>query len=127
MNINVCENPEPVREVRRIYDAVSETLGFRELRQFAGNDVIQLKVMLHALGYFRSGSAELDLSEDGLDIYGADAMEAVDGFRSAQQWGTAVNGFVDAKTIECMWERLAERGLADEVREAFLELARVRR
>jgi uncharacterized Ntn-hydrolase superfamily protein len=127
VDINVCESPEPVREVRRIYDAVSETLGFRELRQFAGNDVIQLKVMLHALGYFRSGLAELDLSQDGVDIYGADAMEAVDSFRSAQQWGTAVNGFVDAKTIERMWERLDERGLADEVREAFLELARVRR
>src|SRR5215203_1599509 len=26
-NINVCENPEPVAEMRRIYDAISKTLG----------------------------------------------------------------------------------------------------
>ena len=62
-----------------------------------------------------------------MDMYGADAMEAVDSFRSDQQWGTEVNGFVDAKTIERMWSVLDDRGLADEVREAFLELARVRR
>src|SRR5690606_6818405 len=43
VDINVCEHPAPVREMRRIYDTVSETLGFRELRQFAGNDVAQLK------------------------------------------------------------------------------------
>ena len=127
VDINVCENPEPVREVRRIYDTVSETLGFRELRQFAGNDVIQLKLMLHALGYYRSAASELPLDEAGMDIYGADAIEAVDRFRSDQQWGTAVNGYVDARTIERLWSRLEERGLADEIREALLEIGRVRR
>jgi uncharacterized Ntn-hydrolase superfamily protein len=29
VNINVCEHPRPVAELRRIYDTASETLGFR--------------------------------------------------------------------------------------------------
>ena len=53
VNINVCEHPEPVGELRRIYDTASETLGFRTLEQFAGRDVLALKLMLHALGYYR--------------------------------------------------------------------------
>ena len=31
-NINVCENPEPVAELRRIYNTISQTLGFRDAR-----------------------------------------------------------------------------------------------
>ncbi len=127
VDINVCENPEPVREVRRIYDTVSETLGFRTLRQFAGNDVLQLKVMLHALGYFRPNISELSLDAPAMDAYDPAAMEAVDRFRSDQGWGTAVAGFVDARTISRLWVRLEEADRADEIREALLELARVRR
>lgn len=127
VDINVCEHPEPVREVRRIYDTISETLGFRELRQFAGRDVIQLKVILHALGYYRPEQSQLTLDEPGLELYGADAMDAVDRFRSAQSWGTSVPGLVDARTIDRMWQRLAEAGMAEQVRERLLEIARVSR
>jgi len=127
VDINVCENPEPVREMRRIYDTVSETLGFRELRQFVGRDVLQLKVMLHALGFYQGGAAELDLDGPYAAAYGADAMEAVDGFRSAQGWGTSVPGYVDARTIAQLWLRLGEAGLAEQVRERLLQLALVTR
>src|SRR5688500_16090837 len=48
VNINVCEHPEPVRELRRIYDTASETLGFRTLEQPIGRAVLQLKIMRHA-------------------------------------------------------------------------------
>src|SRR6202022_486525 len=51
--INVCEHPEPVAELRRIYNTISQTLGYRQLAQFSGNDVWQLKVLLHALGFYR--------------------------------------------------------------------------
>ena len=127
VDINVCENPEPVREVRRIYDTVSETLGFRTLRQFAGSDVVQLKVMLHALGYFRPDESELTLEGPDADVYDPEAMEAVDRFRADQGWQLAVGGFVDAKTISRLSSRLEEEGLAVEVREKLLEIARVRR
>ena len=127
VDINVCEHPEPVGEVRRIYDTVSETLGFRELRQFSGRDVLQLKVMLHALGYFRPNAETLDLEEAGADVYGPEAIEAVDRFRADQRWQTGVGGFVDARTIDRMWSLLEERGAARVVRERILEIARVDR
>ena len=127
VDINVCEHSEPVREVRRIYDSVSETLGFRTLRQFAGRDVLQLKVMLHALGYFRPDTLELPLEDPGAEVYTPDVMDAVDRFRSDQGWQTAVAGYVDQRTINRLWGLLDEVGKANEVRTIFLELARVSR
>jgi len=127
VDINVCEHSEPVREVRRIYDSVSETLGFRTLRQFVGRDVLQLKVMLHALGYFRPDTLELPLEDPGAEVYTPDVMDAVDRFRSDQGWQTAVAGYVDQRTINRLWALLDEVGKANEVRTIFLELARVSR
>jgi uncharacterized Ntn-hydrolase superfamily protein len=127
VDIDVCAHPEPVEEVRRIYETISETLGYRELRQFVGRDILQLKVMLHALGFYRPEVEALDLSEPYANAYGADAMEAVDRFRSAQQWGTSVPGYVDARTIRQIWIRLEEAGRAEDVRTRLLEIARVNR
>ncbi len=127
VDINVCENPEPVREVRRIYDTISETLGFRTLRQFAGGDVLQLKVILHALGYLGTEGMPLPLDTPDADVFGPDAMEAVNRFRADQGWQTAVSGFVDQRTIARLWSRLEEVGREEEVREALLEIARVSR
>ncbi len=126
-DINVCEHPEPVREVRRIYDTVSETLGFRDLQQFAGRDVLQLKVMLHALGHYRPGSPSPSADMDGALLYDRETVEAVDAFRAAQTWQTSVPGWVDGNTIARLWRRLEEAGVADEVRERIREMVRVRR
>ena len=128
VDINVCEHPRPVEEMRRIYDTVSETLGFRELRQFVGNDVIQLKVMLHALGYYRPEAEAVDIEAPEARVYGLDAMGAVDRFRADQQWqSSGVPGYVDARTVARMWALLDAAGLRDQVRERFLEIARVSR
>lgn len=127
VDINVCEHPEPVREVRRIYDTISETLGHRTLRQFAGRDVVQLKLMLHALGYFRPDAPSLDLADPSTEVYGPDAMEAVDRFRADQGWAVAVHGYVDQRTVDRLWSRLAEEGRAEEVRRRILEIARIDR
>lgn len=127
VDINVCEHPEPVAEMRRIYDTISETLGFRELRQFTGRDVVQLKLMLHALGYLNTGAPGLALEDPLNNVYDEPAIAAVDRFRSDQQWGTAVPGYVDARTIERLWRRLEEIGQADQVRAQLKEIARVDR
>jgi uncharacterized Ntn-hydrolase superfamily protein len=126
VNINVCEHPDPVRELRRIYDTASETLGFRTLEQFIGRDVLQLKLMLHALGFYRSSEKELDVKSPQINNYTQDVVEAVDKFRAAQGWQTTVPGFVDARTIEQLWKRLQEAGRADAVRKRLLDLQRVR-
>ena len=126
VNINVCEHPEPVRELRRIYDTASETLGFRTLEQFLGRDVVQLKIMLHALGHYRAGEKQIDARSPQANVYTQDAIEAVDKFRSSQGWQTTVPGYVDARTIERLWTRLEEAGRAADVRRQLLDLQRVR-
>ena len=116
VNINVCEHPEPVGELRRIYDTMTETLGFRRLEQFAGRDILQLKLMLHALGFYRPSEKEIVMTGPGANLYTEEAATALDAFRSAQEWGTTVPGYVDARVIERLWSRLKEKGLDDGIR-----------
>jgi uncharacterized Ntn-hydrolase superfamily protein len=127
VDINVCANPEPVRELGVIYATISETLGYRTLRQFAGRDVVQLKVILHALGYFAPGATPIRVDAPETSVYGPDAMDAVDRFRRDQGWQTAVSGFVDSRTIDRLWEELERLGQAESVRAVLLELSSVRR
>jgi uncharacterized Ntn-hydrolase superfamily protein len=55
--IEVGENPEPVAELKRIYYTTGRRLGYRSFSRIEGADVIELKRMLHALGYWRPGLA----------------------------------------------------------------------
>lgn len=126
VNINVCEHAEPVGELRRIYDTASETLGFRTLEQFAGRDVVALKLMLHALGYYRPNDKEIPLAGAGANVYTEEAVAALDRFRADQEWGTTVPGFVDGRVIERLWLRLKEKGRDDEIRRQLLGLYRIR-
>lgn len=126
VNINVCEHPEPVGELRRIYNTAAETLGFRRLEQFAGRDVIELKLMLHALGYYRTNEKEVALTGAGANVYTEEAVKALDAFRAAQDWGTTVPGFVDARVIERLWSRLKEKKLDGQIRRKLLEIQTIR-
>lgn len=126
VNINVCEHPEPIAELRRIYDTAAERLGFRRLEQFAGRDVIELKLILHALGYYRANEKEIVLTGPGANVYTEEAVKALDAFRAAQDWGTTVPGFVDARVIEGLWRRLKEKKLDDQVRRKLLEIQTIR-
>ena len=126
VNINVCEHLEPVRELRRIYDTASETLGFRTLEQPIGRDVVQLKIMLHALGFFQVNQQAVDTRAPQAAVYTQEAVNAVNAFRAREGWQTTVPGFVDARTIARLWQRLEEAGKADRIRRSFLEIQRVR-
>src|SRR5262245_24618139 len=55
--IEVGEHPEPVAEMKRIYYSTGRRLGYRSFSRVEGPDVIELKRMLHALGYFRPALA----------------------------------------------------------------------
>lgn len=129
-NINVCEHPEPVAELRRVHDAISQTLGFRTLEQPTGADVWQLKVMLHALGHFRAGTPELARDRDA-NLYTPEAVAAVDAFRAAEGLSTPASGsppgLVDADTVARLWAALARGGKADDVRRRLLETTAIRR
>ena len=51
--IEVGEHAEPVGEMKRIYYTTARRLGHRTFSRIEGADVIELKRMLHALGYWR--------------------------------------------------------------------------
>ncbi len=129
-NINVCEHPEPVRELRRIYDAISQTLGYRTLQAYSGADVRQLKVMLHALGHYRSGESQLARSDDA-SAYTPETVAAVNAFRATEGLAGpdvgAPAGLVDEETVARLWAALERGGKARAVREQLLDLTAVRR
>ena len=130
-NINVCEHPEPVAELRRVYNTVSQTLGHRTLEQFAGNDVWQLKVMLHALGHFRPGASAPARDEADALVYTPETVAAVERFRAAERLSDpAVGspaGLVDAETVARLWAALERAGQAQRVRALLLDVTAVRR
>jgi hypothetical protein len=51
--IEVGEHAEPVGEMKRIYYTTGRRLGYRTFSHIEGPDVIELKRMLHTLGYWR--------------------------------------------------------------------------
>src|SRR5688572_10974671 len=130
-NINVCENPDPVAELRRIYNTISQTLGFRDLEQFAGNDIWQLKVILNALGHFRPNETELRRDAADALVYTPEAVAAVDAFRAAEKLSLPAlgspPGLVDDATVARLWVALEKAGRAEAVRRALLETTAVRR
>jgi len=131
VNINVCENPQPVAELRRIYNTVSQTLGFRQLEQFTGNDIWQLKVMLNALGHYRPNEAELKRDVPDALVYTAEAVAAVDAFRAAEKLSLPAlgspAGLVDEDTVARLWAALQRAGKGEAVRRALLETTAIRR
>jgi uncharacterized Ntn-hydrolase superfamily protein len=129
VNINVCEHPEPLDELRRIYNTVSQTLGFRTLQQFSGSDIWQLKVMLHALGYYKKGEATLTRPQgQEANLYTAETVAAVDAFRASEKlYGGAAPGLVDAVVVDRLWAALEKAGKANDVRKLLLETTMVRR
>jgi uncharacterized Ntn-hydrolase superfamily protein len=55
--IEVGEHTEPVGEMKRIYYTTQRRLGYRTFSRVEGTDVIELKRMLHAVGYWRPALA----------------------------------------------------------------------
>jgi uncharacterized Ntn-hydrolase superfamily protein len=55
--IEVGEHADPVGEMKRIYYTTGRRLGYRSFSQVDGADVVELKRMLHALGYWRPSLA----------------------------------------------------------------------
>jgi uncharacterized Ntn-hydrolase superfamily protein len=53
LSIDVGEHEEPVSEMKRIYYRTARRLGYRHFSDVRGDDVVELKRMLHALGYWR--------------------------------------------------------------------------
>ncbi|MDE0807340.1 MAG: DUF1028 domain-containing protein [Longimicrobiales bacterium] len=129
-NINVCENPTPVTELRRIYNSISQTLGYRDLQRLGGNDVWQLRVLLHAIGYYKPDADDVPL-DAASQTYTEDAVDAVHRFRVDQGlWtprGDVARGLVDQQTLSRIWQSVEEAGKTLEVRKVIRDAIMVRR
>ena len=76
--IEVGEHPEPVAEMKRIYYTTGRRLGYRTLLAASrAPDVIELKRMLHALGYWRPSLAAFP-ERAAVDQHAEDAGAAQD-------------------------------------------------
>jgi uncharacterized Ntn-hydrolase superfamily protein len=127
-NINVCEHSDPVRELRRIYHTVSQTLGYRTLQEFDGADVLQLVIILRALGYLESNGQ--GASDSQSERYGREIVDAVDAFRADEGltiFPRAAPGFVDQEVVERLWAALDRAGKTEDVQTAIRALTAVRR
>jgi uncharacterized Ntn-hydrolase superfamily protein len=62
--IDVGEHPEPVGEMKRIYDTTSRHLGYRSFSAVEGPDVVELKRLLQRAGYFRKDGPPIPPAPD---------------------------------------------------------------
>jgi uncharacterized Ntn-hydrolase superfamily protein len=103
--IEVGEHPEPVGEMKRIYYTTQRRLGYRSFSRVEGPDVVELKRMLHALGYWRPAlTAFPDRPPADFSLYDEEAIAAVDKFRAENAMGYRGNppGLVDARLIDAL-------------------------
>ncbi len=86
--------------------------------------------MLHALGYYRAETDELERNRRAF-VFDQEIVDAVDAFREDQGLSTpslgTPPGLVDEETVARLWAALEQAGKAREMRERLLELTAVRR
>jgi uncharacterized Ntn-hydrolase superfamily protein len=105
--IEVGEHAEPVGEMKRIYYTTARRLGYRAFSRVEGPDVIELKRMLHAIGYWKpelTTFPEGQQAPAGLNRYDDEAMAAVDKFRADKGLNYQGNppGLADARFIDAL-------------------------
>jgi uncharacterized Ntn-hydrolase superfamily protein len=103
--IEVGEHAEPVAEMKRIYYTTARRLGYRSFSRVEGADVVELKRMLHALGFWRPELAAFpDQPPRDFQLFDEEAVAAVDRFRAANALAFQGNpaGLVDARFVEAL-------------------------
>jgi uncharacterized Ntn-hydrolase superfamily protein len=119
--IEVGEHPEPVGEMKRIYYTTSRTLGYRDFSRVDGPDVVELKRMLHALGYWRPSLATFPTAPPTVgnqkvaalrktDPAAADKLQAES--RRVQQEFTREFALYDEEAMAAVDKFRADNGLA---------------
>ena len=110
--IDVGEHENPIAEMKRIYYRTQRRLGYRSFGEVKGNDVLELKRMLHALGYWRKELAPFPAKpDDALLLYDEEAIAAVDQFRKdhgLQHEGNP-RGLVDERFVTLLREKYYAR------------------
>lgn len=112
--IEVGEHAEPVGEMKRIYYTTARRLGYRTFSRVDGPDVIELKRMLHTLGYWRPSLAAFPDPTPPAEYghYDQETVAAVDKFRADKglNYQGAPQGLVDARFVEALRAAYFKRG-----------------
>ena len=115
--------PGTGRELRRIYDTASETLGFRTLEQSIGRDVLQLKIMLHALGFFgRRRQGDRRQGAAGQCLHAGRGRGRRQVSRRRKDGRPRSRGMSTRARSSGCGSGFEEAGRADEIRQRMLEL-----
>ena len=91
--------------MKRIYYATARKLGYRSFSRVEGNDVVELKRMLHTLGFWRPELAAFpEPVPREFSLYDEEAIAAVDKFRAANalNYQGTPPGLVDARLVDAL-------------------------
>ncbi len=117
VSIDVGEHAHPVQELKRIYYTTQGRLGHRKFSEITGSDVVELKRMLQAVGYWRKQGAPIpDTPEWDLDpgVMRTDPerfQEYLDEYSKRDDAFAMAYGRFDEETIEAVDAFRRDRGL----------------
>jgi uncharacterized Ntn-hydrolase superfamily protein len=130
-NISVCENAEPVAELRRIYDAVSRRWVTERCSSSAAATSGNSRSCCTPSAFIARLSRLLNSDRRVRTTTRPMPWRQVDAFRASDKLsGPSVgspSGLVDAETVAHLWAALERAGKARAVRELILESTMVRR
>jgi hypothetical protein len=106
-----------VKEMKRIYYTTARRLGYREFSAVRGADVVELKRMLHALGYWRKEmkafpeAPEFDFDPANMRSDPEGFKKAIEVYRKqAKEFNDAYASY-DGETVEAVDAFRKENGL----------------
>lgn len=117
LSIDVGEHENPIMEMLRIYYRTGRRLGYRELSALKGPDVVELKRMLHGLGFW---GAELEVFPEDPEFDVARSLSRTDpeafqeglaAYRERAQKFSDEFGNFDAPVIEAVDDFRKQYGL----------------
>lgn len=120
VSIDVGEHEEPVAELYRIYRTTQRRLGYRSFSEIQGRDVIELKRLLHAVGYWRPELEEFPpepivRADPALQRSDPEAYQkSIEAQRQNQEAFLQDYGSYDASAIEAVDRFRKDHGLAYE-------------
>ncbi len=120
VSIDVGENEHPVAEMKRIYYTTARRLGYRNFAAIEGDDVVELKRMLHALKYWRAKmksfpeAPEFAFPPEKMRSDPDEFEDYIDEYRSQAEAYDAKWSAYDAETINAVDAFRKDQGLVFE-------------
>ena len=117
LKIDVGEHAHPIGEMKRIYYTTAGRLGYRSFSATEGSDVVELKRMLQATGYWREDvdripeGPEFDVDRNLMRSDPARFFEKVQEFREVMKRFREAYGKYDDETVQAVDRFREDHGL----------------